>query len=142
MLDSTQESKVCETTMKSKWNYFFFFVIHEKFCKSFWPLWGWWCGNTDGSAKLVSVSNGILILICLLERVAYNGVELGCLVIVVCFEPVKWYFSFHYLNKLNFYLTFKLGIPPSKNFISFASMKVFKNDEKCFSFHLKSSFCS
>ena len=35
---------------------------------------------------------------------------------------------------------FKVGLSPSKKRFLFALMIAFKNDEKCFSFHLKSSF--
>ena len=35
----------------------------------------------------------------------------------------------------------KFGLPPYLELASFASMKALKNDEKCFLFHLESSFC-
>ena len=39
-------------------------------------------------------------------------------------------------------LRLKVGVSPSKRFAWFDSLKPFKNDEECFLFHIKSSFCS
>ena len=36
----------------------------------------------------------------------------------------------------------KVGLSSSKKYFLFASVIPFKNDGKCFSFHLKRSFCS
>ena len=51
--------------------------------------------------------------------------------------------AFDFILKALFILKiFKVRLSPSKKIALFASMKALKNDEKCFLFHLKSSFRS
>ena len=67
------------------------------------------------------------------------------------FFHLKYYIEFNCIAILNYTechteckAAFKVGLAPSKNIICFylSEWKPFKNDEKCFLFRLKNSFCS